>query len=471
MAKTPTILVADHDGRLSEKIRLCMENRSWRVRQVHTGEDLVTTLGRDAFDVLLFDMDFPGMGALDALEFLQRSETGAPVILCMDRPNLETAVEVVRKGAFDVFDKSAEPDRLRTIVRRALERERDPGVEGDKAKPVKESDCTRIVGESEAMKKVLRMVERVAPTDSTVLILGESGTGKELIARAVHRLSPRAANRMVTINCGAIPQELLESELFGFEKGAFTGAYRSRPGRFELAHEGTIFLDEIGDMPMALQVKLLRVLQEKSFERIGGRQSVRVNVRVVAATHRDLETGIREKTFRDDLYYRLNVFPISLPPLRERRSDIPLLADAVLEGFRSTRGHGISGISEQALAVCMEYDWPGNVRELENAIERAIILKDEGRIEMEDLPENMCEAVLARRGRLGPDKGDFAGLFDEGSVNFSTAVGEFERRLILEALNRTDWVKNRAARLLNLKRTTLVEKMKRIRIQDAEPDR
>ena len=306
------------------------------------------------------------------------------------------------------------------------------------------------------MQQVFQFIEKIAATNSTVLICGESGTGKELVARAIHYNSDRKNEPMIPVNCGAIPEDLLESELFGYEKGAFTGAVKTRVGRFELANGGTIFLDEIGDMSPSLQVKILRVLQEHEFERVGGVKSIKVDIRIIAATHRDLEKAVKQGTFREDLYYRLNVIPLVLPPLRERKSDIPLLTQYFIEKFNAGKKQQIEGISPEALKCFMEYRWPGNVRELENIIERLVILKGEGRLEQEDVPEKLmgAEGMDALPSLTIPD----------GGLSFNTAVSEFEKELILRALNKTNWVKNRAAKLLQLKRTTLVEKMKKIKL-------
>jgi transcriptional regulator with GAF, ATPase, and Fis domain len=306
------------------------------------------------------------------------------------------------------------------------------------------------------MQRVFQFIEKIAATNSTVLICGESGTGKELVARAIHYNSDRKDEPMVPVNCGAIPEDLLESELFGYEKGAFTGAVKTRMGRFELADGGTIFLDEIGDMSPALQVKILRVLQEHEFERLGGVKSIKVDIRIIAATHRDLEKAVKQGTFREDLYYRLNVIPLTLPPLRERRSDIPLLVQYFIEKFNSDQTQQIDGISPDALNYFMDYEWPGNVRELENIMERLVILKGKGTIGKEDVPEKIS-------GAGGRDSLHSVDIPDSG-ISFNMAVSDFEKELILRALKKTNWVKNRAAKLLQLKRTTLVEKMKKIHL-------
>jgi len=307
------------------------------------------------------------------------------------------------------------------------------------------------------MQKVFEIVEKVADTDSTILILGDSGTGKELIAKAIHYNSYRRDRPFVPVNCAAIPSELLESELFGHEKGAFTNAIRTRIGRFELANGGTVFLDEIGDMNPLLQSKLLRVLQERQFERVGAVKTIKTDIRIIAATHQDLKMAVAQKKFREDLYYRLNVIPIRIPPLRERKSDIPLLAHHFLEHFNRSKKKRIRAISDEAMEAFVRYDWPGNVRELENTVERVVILVDHDVIAAQDLPEKF--SLLPE-----PEAAQVLEIPEEG-ISLDSAVNEFERNLILQALIKTGWVKNKAARLLNLNRTTLIEKIKRQNLQ------
>jgi len=310
-----------------------------------------------------------------------------------------------------------------------------------------------MVGASDGITRVFDLIRKVADTDSNVLILGESGTGKELIAHALHYNSVRREGPLIPVNCAAIPEELLESELFGHERGAFTHAVRTRIGRFELAHGGTIFLDEISEMSPSLQVKILRVLQDHSFERIGGIKTIRVDIRVIAATNRDLEELVRQNRFREDLFYRLNVIPIRVPPLRERVSDIPLLLQHFLQLFSRTKKKPLKRVSPTALELLRQHPWPGNVRELENLMERLVILTEGELIEVSDLPEKFQRLTL-------PPHAD-TGQFSERGIRFTDAVAAFERDLILKALHRSNWVKSRAAQLLHLNRTTLLEKMKK----------
>jgi transcriptional regulator with GAF, ATPase, and Fis domain len=304
------------------------------------------------------------------------------------------------------------------------------------------------------MQKVFELIEKVADTNATVLITGESGVGKELVARAIHFNSSRRDKPLVVVNCGAIPETLLESELFGYEKGAFTGATATRLGRFELADGGTIFLDEIGDMSFNLQVKLLRAIQERAFERIGGARTIDVDLRIMAATNRNLEDLVREGKFREDLYYRLNVVPIHMPSLRERKRDVPLLFAHFLKRSNTMNNASVEGFSEETMEVLMEYDYPGNVRELQNLVERLVVLKKSGFISIEDLPEKFYSQQKPDATRLDLHRG------------YDTLVSEFEQNLILKALNETNGVKSKAAQILSMNRTTLIEKMKRLGIAE-----
>ena len=314
-----------------------------------------------------------------------------------------------------------------------------------------------IVGESTKMQEIFRLVERVADSDSTILINGETGTGKGLIAQAIHKQSYRRNEPFVAINCGAIPENLLESELFGHVKGAFTGATANKVGKFEAANGGTIFLDEIGDMSQDLQVKILKVLEERCFEPVGGCKTTKVNVRIVAATHRDLEEEVQKGNFREDLFYRLYVIPIKLPALKARRSDIPHFVAHFMDRLNESKNTAVDSISDEALNVMMQYAWPGNVRELANLMERIVVIKGKGEIDISDLPAKM-KTEATRNAILAPE------VTGEG-LCLSTAVSEFEKRLIYQSLEKTKWVKNRAAKLLQVKRTTLVEKIKRYELQ------
>ena len=343
-----------------------------------------------------------------------------------------------------------------------------------------QTDFYHLIGKSDGILKVFDLVERAADSDSSVILTGESGTGKELIARALHHNSRRESKGFIPVNCGAIPNELLETELFGHEKGAFTGATQTRIGRMERAHDGTVFLDEIGDMPLMLQVKLLRVLAENEIDRVGGSKPIKINVRVITATHSNLEEAIKNGKFREDLFYRLNVIPIAIPPLRERRSDIPLLINHYLKHFNQQKKKSITGISDAALEILCNYQWPGNIRELSNFMERMVVLSADTRLTPRDLPEKVLgdvpketwqPLVEAESGetpaefiRKSRNQTHYIGMPEEG-INLKKMVEEFEKEWIIEALEKTNGVKNQAATLLGLNRTTLVEKLKKMNIQ------
>jgi sigma-54 specific flagellar transcriptional regulator A len=334
---------------------------------------------------------------------------------------------------------------------------------GDPSPPTSPNNETQyegIIGQSNQMKKIFQVIEKIADSDSTIIIHGESGSGKGLVARAIHKKSYRQKKPFIPINCGAIPENLLESELFGHVRGAFTGATAPKPGKFELADGGTIFLDEIGDMSPDLQVKILRVLEEREFEQVGGCKSIQVDVRIIAATHRNLEEEVEKGSFREDLYYRLNVIPVTLPPLRERKTDISLLVSHFLDEFNGKNNKGIEGICEGAMLMMTGYAWPGNVRELKNIIERIVVLKESGEILPRDLPENI-------RGKRHLAASPNIQISEDG-ICLNTAVTEFEKALILQSLEKTKWVKNKAAKLLHLNRTTLVEKIKRHHLQESK---
>ncbi|OFZ21060.1 MAG: hypothetical protein A2X94_06940 [Bdellovibrionales bacterium GWB1_55_8] len=320
------------------------------------------------------------------------------------------------------------------------------------------------VGESSIIQTIFRTIEKVAQTDSTVLITGESGTGKELVARAIHESSPRAARPLVVVNCGAIPSELLEAELFGHMKGAFTGATQNRQGRFELAHGGTIFLDEVGELPLHLQVKLLRVLQTRQFEPVGSSRTLEVDVRIIAATNRDLEKAVADRSFREDLYYRLNVIPLKVPSLRERRTDVTLLANHFVAKFNRVTGNEVEALSEQVLDALMAYDWPGNVRELENLMERLVILKGKGAVDLGDLPYKVFQkyAETQPQGTGAMAEWEFPKMaLPSDGLDLKSIVAAFENHLVDQALARTNGNKNRASELLQMNRTTLVEKLRK----------
>ena len=385
---------------------------------------------------------------------LQETASSVAVIVAASEPSITDAVVALQAGVVDYLEAPVTESRLDAALDKAGVSRR---IAASAQAPEKiGKGCAAIIGNSSAMRQVFSLIKKVCDAETTVLVRGESGTGKELIAQALHYEGVRGAGPFVPVNCGAIPGELLESELFGHEKGAFTHAIRTRLGRFELANGGTVFLDEISEMSPMLQVKLLRVLQEKEFERIGGTKTISSDFRVVAATNRDLEQEVQAGRFREDLYYRLNVIPIEAPPLRERRQDVPLLVEHFVARFNRLRKKKIKGVSEEVMARFARYAWPGNVRELENMLERMVILAGGDTLSVADLPERLLEAGAIPVERV--DELPAQGFF------LNEVLADFEKRLIMQALEQTDWVKNRAAKLLNVNRTTLIEKMKRFKL-------
>ena len=406
---------------------------------------------------MLCDVRMPGINGLELIRQIREIQPDLPCIVITGYGSPEQSVEALRAGAFWYLEKPFEQASL-DVVRRLVDQAIEHGRMKGEIRMLQRQLRSRygfdsIVGTSGALRRALEVVEKVADTDSTVLVTGESGSGKELIARALHFNSRRSDRMLVTVNCGAIPEELLESELFGHVKGAFTNAVSQREGRFSVANGGTLFLDEIGDMSPNLQVKLLRVLQDKRFEPVGSSKTVEVDVRLIAATNQDLEVAIRERRFREDLFYRLNVIPIEVPPLRDRREDIPLLAQHFVERIAAEKDKPVDGIAQDALDRLCDHDWPGNVRELENLIERLVVLCGEGEIRLEDLPPKLREGPSTPFAQ--------APRVTASGLPFNEVVDRFETDLILQALEQTHWNKNQAARLLGLNRTTLLEKIKK----------
>lgn len=463
MERYASILVVEDDPAQLQALREILENEGYELETAADGEAGLQRLQERSFDLVLTDLALPGVDGLGLLKFLVRHQPQCLCIIITGYATVKNSVAAMRLGAYDYLAKPVDPQELRLVVRRALEHRRLQQENLQlKRQLYKRFGFANIIGTSEAITQVFELIQKVADTDSTVLLLGESGTGKELIARAIHYNSPRRQGPLVPVNCAAIPQELLESELFGHERGAFTHAVKTRIGRFEQANGGTIFLDEIAEMSPALQVKLLRVLQDRCFERIGGIKSIKVDIRIIAATNQNLEELARQGKFREDLYYRLNVIPVRVPPLRERRGDIPLLANHFLQEFSKKKKRRVLRLSPQALELLVRYPWPGNVRELENLMERLVILTEKDVVEPEDLPARIRNAYTLAPGSESLD-------FPEEGVNLPEAVQNFERRLILAALEKANWVRSRAAQLLHLNRTTLIEKMKKQKITAPGP--
>ena len=450
------VLVIDDDPAVLDVLQETLTQEGYSVSTASDGAGGIRVANDTPIQIVVTDFQLPDIDGLEIIDRLTRLDSKIIPIMMTGFGTIETAVRAMKCGAFDFITKPFDPETVAVIVRKAVEFHRLRQENHLLRKAVRDQyRLEQFVGVSEPIRQVLDFVQKVADSDSTVMIQGESGTGKELVARMLHFNSLRKDRPLVPVNCGAIPENLLESELFGHEKGAFTGATHTRMGRFELANGGTIFLDEIGEMSLSLQVKLLRVLQERAFERVGGNRTIQVDVRIVAATNQDLESLVHEKRFRQDLFYRLNVIPIVIPPLRERRSDIPLLIDHFLARFNQSKHTEIAGITPDALRLLAAYEWPGNIRELENMIERLVVLKKQGTLSAEDLPEKISRKPAA------PELKEQFIRFNEDGINLSREVEQYENHLIIEALRRANGVTTRAAQLLHLNRTTLVEKLKR----------
>ncbi len=452
------ILVVDDNPDVLKLIANILESNNYEVKTVSNGASAIKELESNDYDMVLTDLMMPDV---DGMQVLENAILKTPKTICIiltGHGTIKSSVEAIKKGAFDYITKPVSPGELLIFVEKAL---KFKNLEEENIRLKKELKGKyhnkNIVGTSKVIKKIYDLIEKVSDTDGTVLITGASGTGKELIAKSIHYNSQRSDKPMVVINCGAIPEALLESELFGHEKGAFTGAYKKRIGRFERANGGTIFLDEIGEMSPALQIKLLRVLQEQQFERVGATKTLHVDLRFIAATNKNLTTAINMEKFREDLYYRLNVIPIKVPSLKQRRSDIPLLIDHFLKKFQKGKGDRITGFSQAAMDAILAYDWPGNVRELENVIKRLTILSEGSVVDFDELPENMQDVSVSRH----PAKE----VIIDNDLNLNEAVQDYEKRIILEALEKTNWVKSKAAKLLNINRTTLVAKIKKQNIE------
>ncbi len=449
----PRVLLIEDDPEQRQMLAEYLGLKGYEVDPAPDAREGLKLLARDP-DIVLLDYLLPDGDGLTLLQEIKKKRPLVQVIIITAFGSVEKAVEAMRQGAFHYLTKPINLEELLLLLDRALKElrlRREVEVLKKRLEEVGEPEVPGVVAESRAMKEVLRLVSKVAATEATVLILGESGTGKEVVAGLLHRLSPRAEGPFIKINCAAIPEGLLESELFGHEKGAFTGADRSKPGLFEMAHKGTVFLDEVGDLPLSLQAKLLRVLQEKSFTRLGGLQEVRVDVRVLAATNQDLPKMVEEGRFREDLFWRLNVFSIKIPPLRERREDIEPLARYFLKRFAQKHGKSLEGLSREALGALLVYDFPGNVRELENIIERAVILAEGPLVTLEDLPPQLGGSQ--RRG-----SGEEVKLWE---LPLPEAVEWLERERIRRALKEAQGVKTRAAEILGLSERVLRYKIEK----------
>ena len=461
------LLLVEDETALRQAVAEQLNDRGYHVEQADSGESALARLADFAFDVIVTDLRLPGMDGAAVVEAAVERYPEIVAIVVTGYGTVKDAVGAIKRGAWDFVSKPFQIDELMHVLDSALEQRRLRSENAYlRAQLEQRYRFEGLIGKSPAMKKLFHLLETVAGTNSTILVTGETGTGKEVVARAIHHGSPRRLHRFVALNCSAIPESLLEAELFGHVRGAFTGAVGNRQGRLEQAHKGTLFLDEVGTMSAALQMKLLRVLQEREFERVGDSHTIKVDVRVIAATNSDLTRMVAEGQFREDLYYRLNVIPVRLPPLRERKEDIPLLVQHFLELFRAETGQESQParpggakpqitVSQEAMRRLMAYHWPGNVRQLENAIERAVAFSG-GRtqLDLQDLPSELQQQET-------PALPTVLTLPEEG-VDLDNLIATVERELIARSLERTGGNKGQAARLLNLKRTTLVEKLKRL---------
>ncbi|HOP40261.1 MAG TPA: sigma-54 dependent transcriptional regulator [Geobacteraceae bacterium] len=448
------ILITDDDKQSRDLVSTFLAYKGYRVFQACDAMEALEKIETENIDLVVTDVMMP---KVNGLEFIKRVKAVRPEIVAIVYSaygNSVMTANLLKAGAFFYLEKPFDLEELDSIIQRGFEHHALQSRNYRSVPAIRNRSRIKMIGESPKMLALFELIEKVADSDSTVLIQGESGTGKELVAQSIHELSARRGKNFVPVNCGAIPDELLESELFGHVKGSFTGAVANRVGRFEMADRGTLFLDEIGDMKTALQVKLLRVLQNRELEPVGATKAKKIDTRIIAATNQNLEKLVEDKIFREDLYYRLSVIPIVIPPLRERKEDIPLLIENFIDKFNSDNRRNVKGFDREALDALMAFEWPGNIRELENLVERMVILKGSGTITLQDLPEKY-------RGRNAVKPVVEAVPLPSDGICFSSAVEEFENRLIIQALEKTGGNKKEAASLLNLKRTTFIEKLKK----------
>jgi DNA-binding NtrC family response regulator len=463
MADTPKhLLIIEDEAPLRHAIAEQLSDHGYRVEQAESGEVALSKLADFAFDIIITDLRLPGVDGSAVVEAAVERYPHIIAIVVTGYGTVKDAVEAIKRGAYDFVNKPFQIDELLHVLDSALEQRRLKTENAYLRAQLEERyRFEEIIGKSQPMVRLFHLLETVASTNSTILITGETGTGKEVVSKAIHHNSPRRMHRFVALNCNAIPETLLEAELFGHVRGAFTGAVGNRQGRLEQAHKGTLFLDEVGTMSAALQMKLLRVLQEREFERVGDSHTIKVDVRVIAATNSELGRLVAAGQFREDLFYRLNVIPVQLPPLRERKDDVPLLVHHFLEKFEAERAARPGAkpaerltVSQEGMRRLMAYHWPGNVRQLENAIERAVVFTaGRSQIDIGDLPVEVQQAEAAALSS--------AVTLPEDGVDLGEFIANIERELIQRSLERTGGNKGQAARLLNLKRTTLVEKLKR----------
>ncbi len=474
MGASPRILVADDEPNLRRVLSAILSREGYDVVQAADGAEALEQLDADT-DVVITDLQMPRLGGMEVLREVKSRAPSVPVIMITAFGSVNNAVQAVKAGAFDYVEKPFDQEQIRIVVAKAVRQ----AAANRSAPQLLVGDTTAasvgkfgLVGDSPEMQSIYEIIEKVADTPSTVLITGESGTGKELVAKALHENSSRRDEAFIKINCAAIPKNLMESELFGYEKGAFTGATNAKPGRFELADRGTLFLDEIGEIPVEMQVKLLRAIQESEFERVGGIKTLKVNVRLVTATNRDLEQEIKNGTFREDLYYRLNVVPLQLPPLRSRTSDVPPLVSHILGKFNERLKKNVKGVSQAAIDKLIAHSWPGNIRELENVLERTILFCSAELIDVADLPAEFTQDPA----QPGPSEPASAQPSDSFDITPDTSLKEIvraetsrlERDLIAKALDETGGNVTQSAKLLKISRKSLQMKMKEFGLRDRE---
>ncbi|MBW1855923.1 MAG: sigma-54-dependent Fis family transcriptional regulator [Deltaproteobacteria bacterium] len=436
------ILIVDDDKTLSRSLVDWFESENHHVCSVTSGEEAVVTIEQDSFDIIISDLKMPGIDGLEVLRHAKRAQPTAEVIIMTGYGTVETAVNAMKTGAYDYIVKPFAPEELDLIVKKIVEHQsliRENIILREQLK--ERQSFESIVGKSNKMQDLFTLIVNIAPSNITVLVQGESGTGKEMIARAIHNSSPRKNDPFITVSCGALPETILESELFGHEKGAFTGAIARKEGRFEMARKGTLFLDEIVEMSQKSQVDLLRVLQEKELRRVGGTEVIKTDVSIIAATNKDLDREVEEGRFRQDLYYRLHVVHMHLPPLRERREDIPLLVKHSMEKNSKEYNREVTDVSPPAFNLLLQYNWPGNVRELEHVIEHAVLMTKGATIEKESLSEEMQRKLMAETGEVP---------LLEGSLNLKESVEQYEKQIIVKALHSANGVKKEAAKMLGI---------------------
>lgn len=448
---SPTVLIIDDEEHMRWAINKALSAEDYRVIEAPDGEKGLAIVAAENPDLVLLDLRMPGMDGISVLKKIKSDFAKIPVIVITAHGTIETAIESMKLGASDYITKPFDIDELKILIKRSIEvKDLFEEVSYLRSELGNKLDF-QLIGQSPAVRKINEIINQIANSDATVMISGESGTGKEVVARAIHQQSNRRNKPFIAVNCAAIPENLLESELFGYEKGAFTGANNRKLGKFEIAHQGTIFLDEIAEMPLAMQAKLLRVLQERSFERVGGNKPVKVDVRILAATNKNLPTAIRTGIFREDLYYRLQVMPVELPPLRERKEDIPLLVEHFLNKHDAHKK--IKEISTETKKVLQEYNWPGNIRELENIVERAIILCRGNVIQIDNFPQGMATVATDNTNIIDfPDQG--------------ISIEEVEKQLIVTALEKALGNQSKAAQLLGITRSALIYRMQKYNLKD-----